>query len=90
MTPRVPFVDLTLHEDGADVREAIARVLACGWFVLGPEVEAFEDEFAAACRAAHAVTVGNGTPVSYCTTFGREIAAELRQAAVSGVIVPST
>jgi dTDP-4-amino-4,6-dideoxygalactose transaminase len=39
----------------------IDRVIASGWFVLGPEVEAFEQEFAAASGAAHAVGVGNGT-----------------------------
>ena len=32
-----------------------------GWFVLGPEVDAFETEFAAACGVAHAVGVGTGT-----------------------------
>jgi len=32
-----------------------------GWFVLGPEVEAFEAEFAAACGAPAAVGVGTGT-----------------------------
>src|SRR5262249_8957119 len=32
-----------------------------GRFILGPEVEAFEDEFAVTCRAASAVGVGNGT-----------------------------
>jgi len=36
-------------------------VMARGWFVLGPEVEAFEAEFAAASGAAHAVGVGTGT-----------------------------
>ncbi|HEY3884133.1 MAG TPA: DegT/DnrJ/EryC1/StrS family aminotransferase, partial [Vicinamibacterales bacterium] len=40
---------------------AIERVLARGWFVLGPELQAFEAEFAAACRASHAAGVGNGT-----------------------------
>ena len=34
---------------------------ARGWFVLGPEVEAFEAEFAAASGAAHAVGVASGT-----------------------------
>ena len=33
------------------MREAIDRVIARGWFVLGPEVEAFETEFAAASGA---------------------------------------
>ena len=45
----------------AELAQAIDRVLARGWFVLGPEVEAFEAEFAAASGAAHAVGVGNGT-----------------------------
>ena len=57
----IPFIDLAPGEDLADVRDAIERVVVRGWFVLGPEVEAFETEFAAACGAAHAVGVGNGT-----------------------------
>src|SRR4051812_17948053 len=59
--PRIPFLSLVPGEDAADVRRAIDRVIARGWFVLGPEVEAFEQEFAAASGAAHAVAVGNGT-----------------------------
>src|SRR5207237_2055774 len=39
----------------------LARVLESGWFVLGGEGRAFEDEFAAAVGAAHAVGVGSGT-----------------------------
>jgi dTDP-4-amino-4,6-dideoxygalactose transaminase len=58
---KVPFLSLTPGEDAADVRAAIARVVARGWFILGPELEAFELEFAAASGAAHAVGVGSGT-----------------------------
>lgn len=61
MSFRVPFLSMRLHDDAADVQAAIARVVASGWFVLGPEVDAFEREFAAACGAAHAVGVGTGT-----------------------------
>src|SRR5687767_5147247 len=57
----IPFIDLGPGEDDAAVRAAIDRVLARGWFVLGPEVEAFEHEFAAASGASHSVGVGNGT-----------------------------
>jgi len=60
-TPRVPFLSLTPGEDAAAVRAAIDRVVARGWFVLGPEVDAFEAEFAEAMGAAHAVGVGSGT-----------------------------
>lgn len=51
-----------LHSLLADELEAAAlRVLKSGWFILGPEVEAFEAEFAAYHGVAHAVGVANGT-----------------------------
>src|SRR5881227_386934 len=40
---------------------AIARVLDSERYILGPEVEAFEREFAAYIGARHAVGVANGT-----------------------------
>jgi len=61
MSIKVPFNALAPGDDAAAVREAIDRVIASGWFVLGPEVEAFEREFADASRVAHAVGVGTGT-----------------------------
>ena len=57
----IPFLQLTPGEDAADVRAAVDRVISRGWFVLGPELEAFEREFADACSAAHTVGVGTGT-----------------------------
>jgi dTDP-4-amino-4,6-dideoxygalactose transaminase len=57
----IPFLRLTPGEDAADVNAAIARVVERGWFVLGPELEAFEREFASACGAGHAAGVGTGT-----------------------------
>jgi dTDP-3-amino-3,4,6-trideoxy-alpha-D-glucose transaminase len=58
---RIPFMQLLPGEDRAAITEAIQRVVARGWFVLGPEVEAFETEFAAASGTPHAVGVGTGT-----------------------------
>jgi hypothetical protein len=43
------------------IDEAVARVLASGWYILGKEGEAFEAEFAAWQGAARAVGCGNGT-----------------------------
>ena len=40
---------------------AISRVIDSRRFILGPEVTAFEQEFAAYCGASHAVGVANGT-----------------------------
>ena len=61
MTLRVPFMTLGPGPDAAAVREAIDRVIERGWFILGPELSAFEEEFAAASGARHAVGVGTGT-----------------------------
>jgi dTDP-3-amino-3,4,6-trideoxy-alpha-D-glucose transaminase len=61
MAVRVGFGSPAPREEAQDVAAAIARVVASGWFVLGPEVDAFESEFAAAQGAACAVGVGNGT-----------------------------
>jgi len=61
MTPRLPFLALGPGPDRAAIQAAIDRVLDRGWFILGPEVGAFEEEFAAASGARHAVGVGTGT-----------------------------
>ena len=44
----------------ARIDAATARVLDSGWYILGPEVEAFEAEWAAYCEARHAVGLANG------------------------------
>jgi dTDP-4-amino-4,6-dideoxygalactose transaminase len=58
---RIPFMSLTPGEDAAAVDAAIRRVIDRGWFVLGPEVEAFERSFADASGAPFSVGVGTGT-----------------------------
>ena len=59
---KVPFLDLRAAylELKPEIDAAIARVLDSGWYILGPEVEAFEAEWAEYCGASHAVGVGNG------------------------------
>lgn len=59
----VKFGDLsrTPPEVMADIEAAIARVLASGWFVMGPEHDAFEAELAAYLGADYVVGLGNGT-----------------------------
>ena len=58
----IPFLDLKAPhvELRAEIDAAIARVLDSGWYILGPEVDAFEAEYAAWCEARHAVSVANG------------------------------
>jgi dTDP-4-amino-4,6-dideoxygalactose transaminase len=59
----VPFLDLKAQYASikTEVDEAVLRVLASTTYVLGPEVEAFEKEFAAAHNVKHAVAVNTGT-----------------------------
>jgi dTDP-4-amino-4,6-dideoxygalactose transaminase len=58
----VPFLDLgaTYRELQAEIDPAIARVMASGYYIGGPEVEAFEGEFATYCGATQTVGVANG------------------------------
>ena len=59
----IPFNQLKpLHNLLADeIHAALQRVADSGWYILGPEVEAFEAEFAAYHGAAHAIGVASGT-----------------------------
>ncbi len=64
MTPlsdTIPFLSLRPGADAPVVQRAIQRVVDRGWFILGPELEAFEAELAAASGTAAAVGVGTGT-----------------------------
>lgn len=60
---RVPYVDLALQHRAikAELLEAAAGVIDTGMFVLGPQVEAFERQFAALIGVKHAIGVNSGT-----------------------------
>jgi dTDP-3-amino-3,4,6-trideoxy-alpha-D-glucose transaminase len=59
----VPFVDLHRHHAPIhdELRTAFDEVLGEARFILGPQVEEFEREFAKACGAEHCIGVGSGT-----------------------------
>ncbi|SFF42603.1 dTDP-4-amino-4,6-dideoxygalactose transaminase [Fontimonas thermophila] len=58
----IPFLDLKApHQElQSELDEVWARVRDSGWYILGPEVDAFEREYAAYCGAQHCVGVANG------------------------------
>lgn len=62
-TSDVPFVDLarTHAPLRAEIDAALAGVVDSGAFILGPDVAAFEEEWAGFCGVQHAVGVGSGT-----------------------------
>jgi len=61
--PPIAMLDLdALHAPlRPQLEAAVARVIEDGRFVLGPDVEAFESEFAGACGAPFAVSCGSGS-----------------------------
>lgn len=58
----IKFLDLKRVNERfrAEIDAAVKRVLDSGWYLLGKEVEAFEQEFAAYCGTKHCVGVANG------------------------------
>ncbi len=63
----IPLLDLHAQYDRIrhEIDPAIKRVLRSGQYVLGPEVEAFEREFAHFCTSRYAVGVNSGTSAIY-------------------------
>ncbi|MCL7410160.1 DegT/DnrJ/EryC1/StrS family aminotransferase [Marivivens donghaensis] len=58
----IPFLDLgaAYRELKTEIDAAIHRVIDSGWYILGPEVDAFEAEWATYCDAKHSVGLANG------------------------------
>lgn len=65
----IPLVDLTgaYEELRGEIDAAVGGVLASGWYVGGPELQAFERDYAAYCQATHCVGVGNGLDALHLT-----------------------
>lgn len=58
----IPFLDLKAAYQAlaTELDEAVLRASRSGWYIGGPEVEAFEAAFAQYTQAQHCVGVGNG------------------------------
>lgn len=64
---QVKFVDLgRQYQDlRREILDAVDEVFKSGWYVLGPKLEEFEEEFAKYCGVKHAIGVGNGSDALY-------------------------
>lgn len=62
MIKEIPFLDLgeTYCEIKGELDEAYRRVMNSGWYILGAEVEKFEEEYANYCGSNFCVGVANG------------------------------
>ena len=87
----ISFVDLkALHASiEHELREALDRVIERGVFVLGPEVEAFEDEFAGYLGVEHVVGVGNGTDAIQLALLAAGVEAGSEVITVANTCVPT-
>lgn len=58
----VPFLDVKAAylEVQPELDAAYRRVMESGWYIMGEEVDAFEQEFAAYCGVKYCIGVGNG------------------------------
>jgi perosamine synthetase len=59
--PRTSFLPFALPDLTEEEITAVVRVLRSGWITTGPEVQAFEREFAESIGVAHAVAVNSCT-----------------------------
>jgi dTDP-4-amino-4,6-dideoxygalactose transaminase len=72
---KVPFLDFYAPylELKAELDAAYQRVMESGWYILGKEVEAFENEFAVYCETKHCIGVGNGLEALHLILRAMEI-----------------
>lgn len=72
---RIPIGDLARQAAAlqAELQAALVRVAASGWYVLGPEVEAFEQEWAAYCGTRACVGVASGFEALYLALVALDI-----------------
>jgi len=82
---KVPFLDFVgpYEELKPELDDAYFRFMRSAWYILGREVEAFEQEFAQYCGAEHCVGVANGLEALHLILRGYGIGAG------DEVIVPS-
>lgn len=74
---KIPFVDLHAQylSIKPEIDAAIAGVIAESSFIRGPQVDRFEEEFAAAIGAKHCVSCANGTDALYIAMRGLGVKA---------------
>jgi dTDP-3-amino-3,4,6-trideoxy-alpha-D-glucose transaminase len=89
---QVPFGDLKRQYETlkADLDTAALRVMAGGWYILGPETRAFEEEFAAFCGVGHAVGVASGTDALQLALVALGVGAGDEVITVANAGVPGT
>ena len=73
----IPFLDMKPHylEIKDELDEVYQRVMDSGWYILGGELDSFEEEFATYVGCKHCIGVGNGLEALQLVLMGSEIGA---------------
>lgn len=85
LLPADPGAGYRAHEE--EIKQAVARVLSAGNYILGREVAAFEQEFAAYLDAGFSVGVASGTDALYLALLACELKEGDRVVTVSHTAV---
>jgi dTDP-4-amino-4,6-dideoxygalactose transaminase len=77
MNKKIPLIDLQggTRKIRNEIDSAISRVLDSTAFILGPELEAFESEFATYCEASHCAGIHSGTAALHLALAGYGVGA---------------
>ncbi|HJU16613.1 MAG TPA: DegT/DnrJ/EryC1/StrS family aminotransferase [Stellaceae bacterium] len=88
----IPFLDLRAQyrQIKPEIDAAIARVVDSAQFILGPEVAAFEERFAAYCGVKYCVALNSGTSALHLALLAAGIGAGDEVITVSMTFVATT
>jgi dTDP-4-amino-4,6-dideoxygalactose transaminase len=88
----IPFLDLKAQYERIkpEIDTAIAQVVDSAHFVLGPQVAAFEERFAAYCGAKHCMALNSGTSALHLALLAAGISAGDEVITVSMTFVATT
>jgi hypothetical protein len=72
---KIPFMDVRQGQEDlrGPIGAAVARVMSSGVYILGPELDGFEREFASYCGAQHCIGVSSGYDALYLILRGYNI-----------------
>jgi dTDP-4-amino-4,6-dideoxygalactose transaminase len=89
MEMKIPFLDYKAVNAPyfEEIEKAMMRVVHSGWYVLGPEIDAFEDELAGYCGTEHCVGVSSGLDALILILEGWKELGRLKEG--DEVIVPA-
>jgi len=85
----IPFLDLKAinQQYNEELKDACARVIDSGWYIMGSELKAFEQEFASYCGTKYSIGVANGLDALTLTLRAWKELGKLQDG--DEVIVPS-